>query len=147
MGRELRAARPMVPLAQARSLCNIDVHDQSCKTIDWMHFVLCTGEVLLAGCIPGEFYDMFMALCRACCLLFRPRGVSEIESMTIDKDIKNFVTNDYAKIYRGSIERLPLFLSTIVSLLDVVPVLRACGPAWVFGGNFPWSGRLGPSAS
>jgi len=142
MGRELRAARPTVPLAQARSLRNIDVHHKSFKAIDWMHFVLCTGEVLLAGRIPGEFYDIFMALCRACRLLFRPRGVSETEIMAIDKDIKYFVTNYYAKIYRGSIERLPLCLSTIATLLDVIPLLRACGPAWVFW-QFPMERKIG----
>jgi len=142
MGRERRASRPTVPLAQARSLRNIDVHHKSFKAVDWLHFVLCTGEVLLSGRIPGEFYDSFMALCRDCRLVFRPRGVSETEIMAIDKDIKYFVTNYYPKIYRESIERLPLCLSTFATLLDVFPLLRACGPAWFFW-QFPMERKNG----
>ena len=42
-----------------------------------MHFILCSGEVLLAGRIPSAFYKIFMALSHACRLLFRTRGVSE----------------------------------------------------------------------
>jgi len=97
-----------------------------------LHFILCSGEVLLAGRIPGDFSDMFMALCRASRLLFRPRGVTRTEIQAIDADIKYFVTNYYAKIYRGSTERLPLCLSTIATVQDIVPLLWACGPAWVF---------------
>jgi len=129
IGRELRGARPTVPLAQARTLRNIDVHLKSFKAVDWMHFILCSGEVLLAGRVPTAFYNIFMALSRACRLLFRPRGVTKAEIEAIDGDIKYFVSNYYAKIYRGTAERLPLCLSTIASLLDVVPLLWACGPA------------------
>jgi len=82
-----------VPLAQARSLRNIDIHHKSFKAVDWMHFILCSGEVLLASRIPSAFYKIFMALSRACRLLFRPWGVSEADIQSIDNDHKYFVTN------------------------------------------------------
>jgi len=93
-------------------------------------FHLCAGEVRFAGRIPGESYDIFMALSRASRLLFRPRGVSEAEIKLTDNDLKYFVGNYYAMIYRGSVDRRPLCLSTFSALLDVVSFLRACGPAW-----------------
>jgi len=93
--------------------------------------MLCSGEVLLAGRIPRAFYKIFMALCHAFRRLFRPRGVSEADIQSIYNNLKNFMTNYYQKINRGSAERPPLGLSTISSLLYIVPLLRACGPAWV----------------
>jgi len=131
IGRELRRARRTVPLAQARTLKSIDVHLKSFKAAHCMHFILCSGEVLLAGRVSTAFYNIFMALSRACRLLFRPRGVTKAEIDAIDGDIKYCVSNYYAKIYRGTVERLPLCLSTIASLLDVVPLPWACGPAGV----------------
>jgi len=107
-----------------------------------MHCILCSGEVLLASRIPSAFYKIFMALSRACRLLFRPMGVSEADIQSIDNDLKIFVTSYYDKIYRGSAERLPLCLSTISSLLDIVPLLRACGPAWVVW-QFPMERKIG----
>jgi len=71
VGTELRGARWTVPMAQERSLRNIDVHQERVKAVDWMHFILCSGEVLLAGRIPRDNFDIFMALSRACRLLFR----------------------------------------------------------------------------
>jgi len=150
--RELHGSRRTVPRAQARSLRNIDVHHKSFKAVDWLHFILCSGEVVHTGRFRGDFYDMFMALCRASRLLFRPRGVTRAEIWAIDGDITYFVTNYYAKIYRGSTERLPLYLSTIATLQDIVPLLWACGPAWVFS-QFPMErnikmlGKLIPSHS
>jgi len=116
-------------MAQTRSLRNIDVHHKSLKAVDWIHVILCSGEVLLAGRIPSAYYDIFMSHSRACRLLLGPKGVSAAEIESIDKNIKFFVTNFYAMIYRGTTERLPLCLSTIVSFLDIVPLLGACGPA------------------
>jgi len=58
-----------------------------------MHFILCSGEVLLAGQIPSAFYKIFMALSHVCRLLFRTRGVSEAYIQSIDNDLKYFVTN------------------------------------------------------
>jgi len=80
IGRELRGARRTVPMAQAQSLRNIEVHIKSFKAVDWLHFVLCNGEVLLAGRIPDAYFKIFMALSRACRLLFRPRGVTKAEN-------------------------------------------------------------------
>jgi len=93
VGRELQGSRRTVPRAQARFRSNIDAHHKSFKAVDWLHFILCSGEVLLAGRIPGDFYDMFMALCRASRLLLQPRGVTRAEIQAIDADIKYFVTN------------------------------------------------------
>jgi len=73
MGRELRGDRRTVPMAQARSLRNIEVHHKSFKAIDWMHFILCNREVLLDGRIPSDYFDIFVALSRACRLLFSPK--------------------------------------------------------------------------
>jgi len=98
IGQELRVAQRTVPLAQDRSLRNIDVHHKSLKAVDWMHFLLCSGEVLLAGRVTGDYYNMFMALSRAGRLLLRPRGVTKADIEAIDEDIKNFVTMYYAKI-------------------------------------------------
>jgi len=132
-GRELRNARRNVPRAHAVSLRNIDVHHKSFKAVDWMHIVLYTEEGLLSGRIPGKYYNIFMELCRACRLLVRPRGESEAELKTIDVDIKYVVANYCAKIFRGSVERLPLCTSTILTLRGP-PGTAAClqvfrGPA------------------
>jgi len=142
VGRELCDARRTVPRAQARSLQNIDVHQKSLNAVKWMHFIVCSGEVLLAERLPREFLDIFMSPCRACRLIFWPRGVSEAESKTIDDDIKYFRAIYYAEIYRGSVERLSLRMSTIAPLLDVVPLLRARGPACVCW-QFPMKWKIG----
>jgi len=142
VGRDPRDARRTVPRAPTRSLRNINVHQKSLKAVKWMHFILCSGEVLRAGRLPRDFLDLFMSLCRACRFLFRPRGVSEAEINTIDDDNKYFVPNYYAKIYRGSVERLSLCLSTIATLLDVVLQRRACGPACVCR-QFPMKWKIG----
>jgi len=72
----------------------------------------------------------------------RPRGGSEADIQSIDNDLKYFVTTYYDKIYRGSAQRSPLCLSTISYLLDIVPLLRACGPAWVVR-QFPMDRKIG----
>jgi len=83
-----------------------------------------------------------MTLSRACRLLFRTRGELETEIEGIDKDLKYFVSKYCTKIYRGTTERLPLCLSTIATLLDIVPLLWACGPAWVTW-QFPMERKIG----
>jgi len=142
IGREPRGARRTVPMAQEMSLRNIEVHHKSFKAIDCMHFILCSGEVLLDGRIPSDYFDIFMALSRACRLLFRPRGVLQTEIEAVDKDLEYYVSNYYAKIYSGTTERLLLRLPTIATLLDIVPLLWACGPAWVTW-KFPMERKIG----
>jgi len=142
VGREFQGSRRTVPRAQARSLRIINVQHKSFKAVDWLHIILCSGEVPLAKRIPGDFYDIFIALCRASRLLFRRKGITRAEIQAIDADVKYFVTNYYAKIYRGSTERLPLCLSTVVTLLDIVPLLWACGPVWVFW-QYPMERQIG----
>jgi len=139
---ELREARRTVPLAQARSLRNIDVHHYSFKAVDWMHFLPCSGEVLLAGRVSGDYYNMLMASCRAGRLLFRPRVVTKADIQSIDEDIKYFVTKYYVKIYRGKAHRLPLCLSTSATQLGILPLLWACRPAWMVW-QFPMESKIG----
>jgi len=63
------------------------------------------------------------------------------EMEVIDGYIKYFVSNYYAKIYRGTAERLPLCLSTIASRLEIFPSLCACSPAWILG-QFPTEQKI-----
>jgi len=73
----------------------------------------------------------FVATRRACLMLSRLRGVTRAEIEEIDKEIKYFVSNHYAKIDWGTAERLSLCLSNIAALADIVRLLSACGPAWI----------------
>jgi len=65
IGRELREERRTVPLAQARPLRNVDIHFKAFEAFDWTHFILCSGEFLLASRSPTALYGIFMALSRA----------------------------------------------------------------------------------
>jgi len=116
-------------MERAQSIRDIDVHIKSVKAADWLQFIFCSEEDLLAGRITDAYFKIFMAPRRACRLLVRPRGATKADIEEIDKDIKYFVAMYYAKIYRGTAERLPLCLFTIASLLDIVPLLWPCGPA------------------
>jgi len=107
-----------------------------------MQFILCSGEILLAGRITSAFYKIFTAPSLACRLLFGPRGGFEADVQSIDNDLKYFVTIYYNTIYRGSAEWLPLCLSTVSYLLDIVLLIRACGPAWVVW-QFPMERNFG----
>jgi len=91
---------------------------------------------------PGDFYNMLMALSQASRLLFRPRVVTKADIQSIDEDIHYFVTKYYVKIYRGKAQRLPLCLSTSATLLDILQLLWACGPAWMVG-QFPTESKIG----
>lgn len=91
VGRELRGARRTVPMAQARSLKNIEIHHKSFKAVDWLHLILSSAEVLLAGRIPNSYFNLFMTLSRACRMRFGPRGVTRAEIEEIDKEMKYFV--------------------------------------------------------
>ena len=121
-----------MPRAQATSLKNIDVHPKSFKAVYWMHFILGRGELLLDGRNSASFYDVIMAFKWAFRLLFRPKSVNKVEIGAIQMDVKNIFANYHEKIYRGTVERLPLRLSTIATLLEIVLFPWACGPAWVF---------------
>jgi len=111
---------------------NIDVHRKSIKAVDWMHFILFSGPVLLAGRMPSASYTIFVARSRAFRLLLRPRGLFEADITATDVEVKYFVADNYTKFYRGKSARLPLCLSTITTLIDDVPLLRACTLAWLF---------------
>lgn len=52
VGRELAAAKATIPTSQARALRDISLRQRSYKAVDWMVFILSTGEVVLhtTGC-------------------------------------------------------------------------------------------------
>jgi len=105
-----------------------------------MHCILCSGEVLLASRIPSAFYKIFMALSRACRLLFRPMGVSEADIQSIDNDLKIFVTSHYDTAgrpsgYRSACRQSHLFW-TLFRCSE-----RAAQPG--SSGSFRWNGKLG----
>lgn len=76
IGRELAAACQTVPLSQAWSLRDNNIRFKSHRAVDWMHFFLCTGEVLLAGRLPKEYFNMLADLSKAARLLLCPGGIS-----------------------------------------------------------------------
>jgi len=142
MGGEYKAAARTVPARQARAMRDIDKKAGSFKAADWLFFLLCGGEALLYGRVPEDFYSMFMCLCRAGRILFTPSPVSPAELETAETEIANFLTAYYSIVYRGKFERLKVCLFVFAALLDVVPNVRQCGPAWVFW-QFPLERFIG----
>jgi len=132
IGCEIVAGRATVPLAQARSLRDIKVHWGSYKAADWLFFLLSVGEVVLADRLPEEFFKMFMHLCRAGRLLFRPSGLTEDDLGKVERSIKNFCADFYKYVYAGQPERLGLCRLPVVSLLDITANVRTVGPAWSY---------------
>lgn len=142
MGKEYKAAAATVPARQARTLRNIDTRCGSSKAADWLFFLLCGGDVLLYGRAPDNFYEMFMCLCRAGRVLFRPSAVSPSELSAAEAEIKAFLVAFYDIVYGGRKERLKVCLFVFAALLDVVPNVKQCGPAWVFW-QFPLERYIG----
>jgi len=97
-----------------------------------MYFLLSVGEVVLADRIPEEIFMMFMYLCQAGRLLFKPSAMTEDELKAADKLLKHFCHAFYRHVYAGKVERLRLCRPTIVALLDVTANIRSCGRAWSF---------------
>lgn len=60
-GRNLSQPRETLPLSRAPTLPDADLHFRYFKAVHCMHFVLLTGETILAGPIPENVYDTFMA--------------------------------------------------------------------------------------
>jgi len=108
IGREMRAGRPTVPLSQARSLRNIYKNSGSYLAVDWMYFLLSVGKVVLVDRIPEEFGKMFMFLCRAGGLLFKPSSLMEDERMAVAKLLKLSCHVFYEYVYGEKVERLRL---------------------------------------
>ena len=133
IGREIKAERPTVPLSQARSLRDIFKHSGSYKAVDWMYFLLSVGEVILAHRILEKFFKMFMCLCQAGRLLFKPSALTEDELKTLDKLLKRFWHAYYTYVYAGKVARLRLCQPTIVALLDVPGNLRSLALPGHFG--------------
>lgn len=142
IGAEIAAGRPTVPLSQARSLRDIYKHSGSYKAVDWMYFLLSVGEVVLAERIPEDYFKMFMLLCQAGRLLFKPSAVTEHELSTADRLLKRFCEAYFKHVYAGKEKRLRLCRPTTVALLDVTQNLRSCGPAWSYW-QFPAERLIG----
>jgi len=141
-GTELERARATIPLSQARSLRNIDTRFRSYKAVDWMECFLFLGEAVLADRFPEPYFKMYMALRRACRLLFRPRGMTSDELTAVDADLRQFYSSFYTQVYRGELARVSLFRFTIAAVLDIVPNNRSSGPVWVYW-HFPMERYIG----
>lgn len=142
LGKEIRTGRCTVPLSQARSLRDIYVHRNSFKAVDWMYFLLCSGEAVLYCRISSDLYKMFMRLSRACRLLFRPSGLTQEELGRVEEELNLFCQDFYRHVYAGQRSRLSLCRATVAALPDVVKNVRSCGPAWSFW-QFPVERYIG----
>jgi len=142
IGREVKAGRRTIPLSQARSLRDISKHSGSYKAVDWMFFLLSVGEVVLADRIPEPYFKMFMLLCHAGRIIFKPGSITKDELRAADRFLKRFCLEFYAHVYAGKEERLRVCRPTVVALLDVTANLRSCGPAWSYW-QFPTERLLG----
>lgn len=58
IGREQEAGYRTVPQQQTRALRNIATHSASFKAVDWMYFLLCTGNAVLADRLPDPFFKI-----------------------------------------------------------------------------------------
>lgn len=129
-------------MVQARSLRNVDIQFLSFKAVDWLYWLVCTGPVQLNGRIPDLYYQMFIALSKACRVLFRPRGLTAPELTTVEARLKRFVRMYYTEVYRGTYDRLPLCRNVVAAVLNIITSMRQCGPVWV-SWQFPAERKLG----
>jgi len=111
-----------------------------------MYFLLSVGEVVLAEQITDELFDMFLLLCRAGRLLFKPSAMTEQQLKEADKFLKRVCRAYYTHVYAGKDGRLRLCRPTIVALLDVPTNLRSCCPAWSYW-QFPAERLMGTLTS
>jgi len=132
IGCETVAGRATVPLAQARSLRDLTVHWGSYKGADRLLFLLIVTEVVLAHHLPEEPFKMFVHLCRAGRLLFRPSDLTEDDLEKVERSIKNFCADFYKYFCAGQPERLGLCRLPVASLLDTTTNVRTVGPAWSY---------------
>lgn len=68
--------------------------------------------------------------------------MNKTDVQRIENDFQSLCEVNDSPMYGGLVERLPLCRSVVVGLLDVVPLLRACGPAWAFW-QFPIERYIG----
>jgi len=85
---------------------------------------------------------MFMLLCHAGRLIFKPGVLTETELHEVDKLLRRFCRAFYKHVYPGKEGRLRVCRPTVVALLDVTANLRSCGPAWSYW-QFPAERLLG----
>jgi len=97
---------------------------------------------VLVDRLPEPYFKMFMALCRACRLLFRLRGLTSDELTAVDADLRQFCSSFFTLVYRGELSRVSLCRFTIAAVLDIAPNIRACGPEWLYW-QFPMERYIG----
>jgi len=110
-----------------------------------MYCNLSTGEANLHSRIRDVYIKMCMSLCHACRLLIRPGSLSRAELLVVDNHLKTFCAVVYERVYRNELTRLTVCGFPISSLLNIVPNIRSCGPAWV-SWQFPTEGLTGSLA-
>lgn len=93
VGNELSQARATVSRSQARALRGVHIRFHSFKTGDWMVCSLPTSESVFAGQISDDAYLMFMALCKASRLLFRPSWAEDQTHMICAETGAPILTN------------------------------------------------------
>lgn len=98
IGREMKTTRKTIPFSQARSLRNIHKHSSSYKAVDWMYFLSCISEAVLPDIIPESFFKMFLLLCRAGRLIFRPGVSTAADLRKVDKLLRHFCQAFYEHV-------------------------------------------------
>jgi len=75
---------------------------------------------------------MLMLLCRAGCLLLKPRLMTQSELHRADRLLQTIDHTYLTHVCAGMAERLRIYGPTVVALLDVAANLRVCGPPWSY---------------
>lgn len=132
VGQEIAASRATVSASRARIIRDVHVRFRYYKAVDWMIFILSTREAVLSDRISETGFSMFLALCKACRLLFRPSALIEAEMLEVHALLNQFCALFKSHVYRGGWEGVPPCRSTTAALLEVMPNQQACGPAWVY---------------
>lgn len=73
---------------------------------------------------------MFVLLCQAGRLLFKPSALTENELSTADRLLQGFCISYFTHLYARQDERLRFCRPTRAAILDVTQTLRSCGPPW-----------------
>lgn len=142
IGREIRGARDTVPASQARALRDVRIHWKSCKTVDWLYFIVSLAEIVLAGRLRDVYYEVVMFLVKSCRLIFRPSALSQADVTAIKPGPEKCCASFYNNVYRHDPARLKLCRLPIATQLDIVPGILSCGPVWVWW-QFPIERAIG----
>lgn len=88
----------IIPTLQARAVRDVHWRYRFYKAVDWMFFILSTGEVVLHNRFQEDAYGMFMSLWAASRLLFLPYGRSEADVSAVDSELKSSCLKFYSII-------------------------------------------------